>query len=174
MSTLRLRLRELAGNQAAVKDLQQVFEATSDYLYRITGLAPTGAEAQSTISFLPDGKSYNDKFIYGIFVAEQMVGCADVIRGFPVGSTATIGLLLIAEVHQGKGYGALAYSLLEERIQSWEGISRIRIGVVRRNAKVLPFWKKLGFIETGQVVPFRHDNLTSETVILEKGLLSNG
>ena len=103
MSSLRLGLRELAGARAVVEELQHVLEDTSDYLYRITGLPPSGAEAQAMISSLPDGKSYNDKFIYGIFVGDHMVGCADVIRGFPMGSTATIGLLLIAEVHQGKG-----------------------------------------------------------------------
>ena len=170
MSSLKVALRALVGERATIEDLQQVIEGTSDYLYRITGLAPNGTEAQSTMTAVPDGKSYSDKFVYGIYTSDQLIGCVDVIRSFPVSSTATLGLLLIAETHQGKGYGTLAYLLIEEKVRSWAGIDRVRIGVVRTNARVLPFWKKLGFFETGQVMPYRYDKVTSETVVLEKVL----
>ncbi len=150
--------------------LQRVLEDSSDYLYRVTGHPPGGADAQSTFTILPEGKSYDDKFVYGIYLAGRMVGCADVIRAYPTEETAVLGLLLVAEPYQRKGIGTAAYRLLENDIYAWAGIARVRIGVVRTNDQVLPFWKKLGFVETGEVKPYRYDKLVSETLILEKEL----
>ena len=44
----------------------------------------------------------------------------------------------------------------------------MRIGVVRSNDIVLPFWSRLGFVETGEIKPYRYANLESETVVMEK------
>jgi RimJ/RimL family protein N-acetyltransferase len=139
-------------------------------LITCTGLPPRSADGQSTFLSLPENKSYEDKFVYGIYWGEQMVGCADVIRAYPKNESAWVGLLLIAEPHQHRGIGAIAYDLLENQIRAWPGIQTIGLSVVRTNEQVLPFWKKMGFVETGVVKPYRYAQLTSESIILEKRL----
>ena len=52
---------------------------------------------------------------------------------------------------------------------SW-GAKRVRIGVVRTNEDVLPFWTGLGFTPTGEVKPYRYGPVVSEVLILEKGI----
>ncbi|MCX7597083.1 MAG: GNAT family N-acetyltransferase [Fischerella sp.] len=79
-------------------------------------------------------------------------------------------MLLIDEVHQHKGIGTAAYRILESNICSWNGIKKVRIGIILTNEIVLPFWKKLGFIETGEIKSYRYDKLESEIPILEKEL----
>lgn len=92
--------------------------------------------------------------MYGIYLNDEMVGCADVIRKYPTNDTALIGLLLISEKYQRQGIGRLAYGSLESVIRVWDGIKKIIIGVVITNDIVLPFWKSQGFIETGEIKPY--------------------
>jgi ribosomal protein S18 acetylase RimI-like enzyme len=164
----KVTVRELGGEPSEISALQGVLEATPDYAQRVTGYPPGSADAQSTFIALPDGKSYDDKFVYGIYLDDEMVGCADVIRGYPSEETTLIGLFLISERYQRQGIGKLAYSSLESIIRVWHGIKNIRIGVVLTNDIVLPFWKSLGFVETGEIKPYRYDKLESEALILEK------
>jgi GNAT superfamily N-acetyltransferase len=116
------------------------------------------------------GKRPDDKFVYGIFDDEQMVGCADVIRAFPDSATAFIGLFLIAELQQRKGIGRSAYFLLEDSLRSWRECSRILLAVVRANGGVLGFWESVGFVQTGETRPYRQGTVVSETIMLSKTL----
>lgn len=163
-------MRQLAGEREEVEALQEVFEASPDYMNRITGLPPGRADGQSTFLILPEDKSYDDKLVYRIYWEERMVGCVDVVRGYPTDEYAWIGLLLIAEPYQRRGIGALAYDLVEKEIRTWPAIRKIRLGVVRTNEQVLPFWRKMGFVETGEVKPYRYARVASETLVLEKTL----
>lgn len=164
-----MKLRLLQGEREEMRELQRVLEEAPHYAERITGAPPGAADAQSTYSALPEGKSYEDKFVFGIYAGGEMVGCADVIRGWPRADTAHVGLLLIAEPHQRRGHGRAAYHALEKQIRAW-GAKRVRIGVVRTNEDVLPFWKLLGFAPTGEVKPYRYGPVVSEVLILEKGV----
>lgn len=121
-------------------------------------------------SILPEGKSYEDKFVLGVYGDGVMVGCIDLIRGFPDSITAFVGLLLIAEPFQGRGIGVRAYHLVENYIRAWGTCTKVRIGVVGTNEAVLPFWKKLGFMPTGEVKPYRYGSVMSKVVILVKSL----
>jgi GNAT superfamily N-acetyltransferase len=162
-------LRPLSGEHAEMQALQRVLEGAPRYAERITGAPPGAADAQSAYSALPEGKSYDDKFVFGIYAGGEMIGCADVIRGWPRADTAHIGLLLVAEQHQRRGYGLAAYDAIEQEAHGW-GAKRMRIGVVRTNEEVLPFWEKLGFAPTGEVKPYRYGPVVSEVLILEKGI----
>lgn len=87
------------------------------------------ADAQSAYTILPEGKTYENKFAFGIYRGSEMVGCADLIRGYPGAATAYVGLLLVWEEHQGQGIGRLAFHLLEEFVRGWRTCDRIREAV---------------------------------------------
>jgi uncharacterized protein len=99
-----------------------------------------------------------------------MVGCADVIRGYPEEGTAFLGLLLIAEPFQGRGLGRAAYAEIERVVSSWGICERLRLSVIRVNDDVVPFWRKLGFEPTGETKPYRYGSVVSEHVLFEKTL----
>src|SRR5262249_32429932 len=129
--------------------LQGVLEAAPTYFHSVTGMPPGKAEAQSTFTALPPDKTYQDKFVYGFYAGSAMIGCADVIRGYPTRDKAVIGLLLLAEAWQRQGLGRAFAALIEQAIADWREITTLRLGVVKTNAGAMAFWRKLGYCETG-------------------------
>jgi GNAT superfamily N-acetyltransferase len=119
---------------------------------------------------LPEGKGYQDKFVYGIFRNDDMIGCLAVVRGYPAGDIVFLGLLLVAEAHHGHGIGRAAYEQVEALCRSWPGIRRMRLAVVESNAQVIPFWEKMGFRRTEETRPYRHGPVQSMSIIFEKAL----
>ena len=167
MNAEAVTIRLLYGEPSEMRELQRVIEGAPRYAHRITGVPPGQADAQSTYTALPEGKTYDDKFVFGIYLGSAMVGCADLIRGYPNPTTALLGLLLVSEARQRHGVGRHAYSLIEQFVRTWETCDCVRIGVVRTNEEVIPFWSKLGFKPSGEVKPYRCGAVSSETVILK-------
>jgi GNAT superfamily N-acetyltransferase len=163
-------LRLLTGTAAEMRELQRVLEEAPTYALRVTGVPPGAADAESTFAALPEGKTYDDKFVFGIYRGTETVGCADLIRGYPRPATATLGLLLLSERHQRHGTGRRAHGLLEQFVLGWGSCDRMRIGVLRANAQVISFWTRLGFTATGEVRPYRYASVASEILVFEKRL----
>lgn len=165
-----IAIRRLEGGAAELRELQRVLEEAPDYARRVTGLAPGNADAQSLLAALPEDKTHADKFVFAIYRNREMIGCADLIRGYPQPATAMLGLLLLSERRQRHGMGRRAYCLLEGIVRGWGSCERVRIGVVRTNEQVTPFWTQLGFAPTGEVRPYRHGSVASEVLVFEKPL----
>ena len=131
--------------------LQNVLEAAPTYFQIVGGVSPGPAEAQSLFTALPPGKGYDDKFVWGFYSGAAMIGCADVIRGYPTPDKAVIGLLLLAEPWQRRGLGRAFATLVEQAIAGWSTIAQLRIGVALANSRALGFWQRMGYVETGEV-----------------------
>ncbi|RYZ75149.1 MAG: GNAT family N-acetyltransferase, partial [Proteobacteria bacterium] len=104
---------------------------------------------------------------------QTLIGCIDVLIGYPSQETAMLGLLIISELHQSKGYGREALALLEDQLHQYPQIQKIRIGVVETNSEVLSFWKKQGVAEIGERKPYVNGDVRSEVLVLEKFLRRN-
>ena len=167
LTDFHLTLRLLTGARAEMAKLQSVLEAAPDYFARVTGSPPGRAEAQSTFTALPPNKTYEDKFVWGLYADEAMIGCADLIRGYPTSEKAIIGLLLIGEPWQRRGFGRALAALVEQAIGAWPEVATLRVGVVASNPGALAFWGKLGYRETGEIKP-AGDGLVREVIVLEK------
>ena len=74
-----LILRLLRGEPPEMAALQCVLEAAPAYYQSVTGAPPCGALAQSMFTALPPDKTYDDKFVWGLYAGDAMIGCADVI-----------------------------------------------------------------------------------------------
>jgi len=165
-----LTLRLLTAERADLDALQRVFEAAPGYFEAVTG-GPVGkAEAQSELTSLPPGRSHDDKFVWGLYRGDEMIGCADVLRGYPDRPRAVIGLLLLTEHWQRQGLGRAFARLVEQTIGGWPEIERFRIGVISTNPGALAFWRKLGYVETGEVKPGAPD-FRGDIIVLEKPLV---
>jgi GNAT superfamily N-acetyltransferase len=148
--------------------LQCVFMADPDYCGRVIGHIPGLDEMGGTE--LPAGKTEDHRYLFGVYLKAEMIGCADLLRGYPDEKTALLGLLLLSEKHHGRGRGAQAYYELEKVAQRWPEISVIRGAVIATNDLVIPFWRKLGFLDTGVRKPYRSGEVISEATVLEKRL----
>jgi hypothetical protein len=76
-------IRLLQGEAAEMRELQRVLEEAPEYAHRVTGLPPERRRREHLCG-APEGKSYDDKFVFGIYRGTAMVGCADVIRGYRI------------------------------------------------------------------------------------------
>jgi len=119
-------------------------------------------------SELPAGRSLGDQFIYGLRAEGELIGVAMILRGWRYPEQATIGLLLLSERWQGRGYGREAYAQIEDLVRTWPGMQTMRIGIIASNEPAFPFWRRMGFLETGERK--RDLSFMAETVILEKPL----
>jgi len=149
--------------------LQELFAAAPDYCMRVIGHIPGVDEMHGPA--LPPGKTSKDDYFFGIYLASQMIGCADLLRGYPDEKTAFLGLLLIAESYQNRGLGVRACAELEKLALTWPEISVIRGSVVQSNDIVVSFWERMGAVDTGLRRPYTIGNVASESIILEKNLV---
>nr|MBA3505109.1 hypothetical protein [Betaproteobacteria bacterium] len=65
-------IRRLDGEPSEMRELQRVLEEARTYAHRITGVSPDPADAQRAYTVLPEGKSYDGKFVFGIYRASEM------------------------------------------------------------------------------------------------------
>ncbi len=164
-------LRRLSpGDPGAAQVLQQVLEGAPGYSRRITGADPGPGDGAAVLNTLPPGVDHQDKFVFAVVCDGDVVGCADLVRGWPDPTTAHLGLLVITDVHAGRGLGRAAVEELQALARTWPEITTLRLAVVATNAVVLPFWTRTGFDDTGQRHPYRQGDHVSESLILTKPL----
>jgi GNAT superfamily N-acetyltransferase len=133
--------------------LQAVMVGTPGYFEAIGAAQPDPqghTEAQAVLEDLPPGKSAHDKIVLGLWLDGALVGCADLVIGYPRPEVAFVGLLLVAEELQGCGLGTVAFAELARRAQD-RGCERMRLGVAQGHTQAEHFWTRRGFSATGEV-----------------------
>lgn len=168
---MSVALRLIEDQPAERADLQRVLEAAPGYALAVSGSAfQSPRAAEDLLAACPPGIPSDRKYVWGIWSEGKLIGVIDLIRGFPRSGVAMLGLLLLREDQQKAGAGSLAFRQMEAIVKGWPEIDTLRIGVVRTNGLVLPFWQKMGFRETGELRPYENGACRSETVVLEKSL----
>ncbi|MGH3854440.1 MAG: GNAT family N-acetyltransferase [Pseudonocardiaceae bacterium] len=115
---MKVDLRLLTGQPCELGGLQRALEGAPTYAERVSGHQPAADAATRLLSALPAGMTYDSKYVYGFMIdGPQMIGCVDIIRGWPEPGTALIGLLLLREKDQGRGLGRSVYELVEAKIR---------------------------------------------------------
>ena len=155
---------------ADVTTLQATLDASPSYFIRSGGRPAAPEEAENELAGLPPGKSFVDKFFYALSVGDQTIGCADVIRGYPTPEKAFIGLLLLTDPWQGKGFGTRAYQAIEASFADWPEVTTVRLAVVATNGGAVQFWEKMGFFRTGEENPHKIGDRHTTAILMERQL----
>lgn len=134
------------GSKEDAAALFGLFEQARAYSLLVEGKLPTIEDAIEDLSALPPGKQLQDKFYGGYWKDGALVGCMDLIRGYPEPDIAYLGLLLFGNSHQGHGYGVVAMAHINQLARSW-GCTRLRLAVIDKNIRGLRFWQRQGFVE---------------------------
>ncbi|GAB3262709.1 hypothetical protein GCM10027296_37770 [Chitinimonas naiadis] len=172
--TIRLT-RIVAPNQTQLSELYQVCSQAPGYWRLTEGKSLPSRDAIAawfTGSELPAGRNVADQQIYGVFHGEELVGVTMLLKGWRYPGQSMIGLLLLSERWQGQGLGRQAYERIEQLIRGWPGMRTVRIGIIASNEPAFPFWRKLGFVETGERK--RDLSFLADTILLEKSLVVSG
>jgi GNAT superfamily N-acetyltransferase len=158
---LEFRLMQ-TGNETDISDLFTLLKQAEAYSILVEGAPPSIEDAHENLSELPPGKTAADKCFYGIWQAGCLIGCADLIRGYPEPDIAYLGLLLFADSNQGKGHGVQA---LNHLFRLARGCARMRLGVIAGNVRGLSFWKREGF---GEIYRKSVEGFTGEVIVMQK------
>ena len=115
----------------------------------------------SNVQSLADAYVYRDAAEpYAVYVDEEMVGFAllyplvEDMSGHTVPADAPlIGYILVRLMidgrFQGRGYGRAALAAIVDTVRE-RGLGKIRLSVVPENRQALDFYRRNGFVETGE------------------------
>ncbi|MGB8213909.1 MAG: GNAT family N-acetyltransferase [Anaerolineales bacterium] len=135
-------------------------------------VSPTAA--QEIYRSVPEGKSLNDKFLYGLLDRKGgIVGVLEGIRDYPNGATWWIGLLMLAPKVRGNGLGRKIIESFSEYVRSEQGIT-IMLGVVEENQAAYHFWEKLGFELVHQTEPRPFGKKIQTVYVMQLKLTGSG
>jgi RimJ/RimL family protein N-acetyltransferase len=163
-------LRLLQANKEDLDALQAAFEACPDYFERCLGGPAGPAEAQSSFASLPPGRSYDDKFVFGILDGDRMIGCAEIFRDHPDPGTAYLTLLLLAPEFRNRGFGLTALNELHAFARTKCGARLMRTVLVDPDRAPVGFFTKHGYAATGERRPYRYFRFESEVAFFQCGL----
>lgn len=150
--------------------IQQLCERSGDYFDVITGLPPGPAEAQSLFVALPEGSSYEDKALIGVFAPTgTLIGVMDAVRNAPEPGEWWLGALLLDPEWRNRGLGARLYHAFEWWAGAM-GAQGVHLSVVEPNMRALKFWQRLGFGEIERHPPHLFGAKVSATLILRRSM----
>jgi GNAT superfamily N-acetyltransferase len=124
--------------------LQDLLERCADFSQLVEGEPPSAHAAQDMLTDLPPGKSLADKFLFGIFREDILVGVLDAVRDYPQNGVWWLGLLLLDPAQRGRGAGVQALNVFAG-LASKQGAQALMLGVVEENQSGLRFWRRMGF-----------------------------
>lgn len=66
-------IKVLKGEKEEIAEVQRVLEEAPDYFKRITGYLPSSEDAEGVFTALAPGKTYEDKFVFGVYLNDKDV-----------------------------------------------------------------------------------------------------
>lgn len=165
MPNERLRLSRVTAQNLV--DVEAIFDDLRNYSTYIDGGYRRDGAAFEFATAHPPSVSVEDKHSFVAHKDGYPVGLLDVIDGYPLLGTAFIGLLAVRESLHGAGLGRDLYMQAETFIRGDLEARVIRLAVVEANP-VIGFWKRMGFVPTGEWKPYEVQTVTSRLILMEK------
>ncbi len=169
MITDAISMRILVDTADNRRSVNAVLTAAADYHLLVEGVPPSAAHVEEFFTSVPAGHSLKDHFPLGFFEGGKAIGVGGVLRRWNAPNKAMIGLLVFAPEWRSGGRGRAALAHIEVLAQTWPGIDKLRVGVIGNNTDALMFWRRVGFIDTGEIKP-KYGPYIEDIVILEKSI----
>ncbi len=93
MRGIRLIRFSRERSEADKRVLQRIHAEAADYCMRVIGHIPRLREMRPAEP--PSGREPEPDYFFGINLQNEMIGCADLLRGYPDEKSAYLGLVLI-------------------------------------------------------------------------------
>ena len=167
-----LTLQILDDNADNRRRVNAVLQAATDYHLLVEGRPPDASHVEEFFTAVPPGYTVADMAPLGFFIGDAMIGAGGVLRGWNAPDKCMLGLLVFAPDWRRGGHGRAALTLVESLVTGWGAYRTLRVGVVENNADALAFWRRVGFMDTGEIKP-GYGPYTGNIVILEKSLSNN-
>lgn len=150
----RLRFAAIPREPAAARaPLQALLERCADFISLVELHPVRPDEAERLLDERAPGRGPDDKHVVGYFVdrPDELVGVADVTRGYPGEGDWWIALLLFDPAWRGRGLGERAVAHLHDWFRR-EGATASWLIVQEQNPGALRFWQRAGYAVVDQGV----------------------
>lgn len=147
-----------------ITELQQFLSYFNDFFLLCEGKE---GSAEGILKACPPSKNIEeDKFVFGIYEEDELIGMIDLIQNYPKKKTWTIGYFLIHPNYQSKKKGRFIIYILSSVLHKLQG-KKMRCVVQSQNPRALHFWKKCEFdqVKSSSIV---NDSTRNQNYILEK------
>lgn len=136
-----------------IMDIDAIFTLCSgnELFYRYHPPFVTKESIWHDMNALPPEKAYRDKFYIGFLGDTGLTAIMDLIIDYPSPRTAFIGLFMMAKPCQGKGIGSAIFCECAHSL-SKQGFQKIRLAIDKGNPQSEAFWRKNGFLPTGEEI----------------------
>jgi GNAT superfamily N-acetyltransferase len=136
--------------EADVPALQDLHERCHVFLELVYGHPPEPDSAARLLAELPEGKSAEDKFLFGVYPegGQSIVGVLESIRGFPEAGEWFIGYLVLDPAYRSAGLGTRFVQVFEAWVRG-QGATGLRLIVGEQNSGATRFWQSQGYTVTG-------------------------
>ncbi|MBD2770606.1 GNAT family N-acetyltransferase [Iningainema tapete] len=166
------RVKNLEPEDAEV--LQQLYEQCTEFAYLTEGQPPSPTAARDEFVAVPEGKTTQDKYMFGLFDANNvLLGMIESIRHYPDNETWWIGLMMLAPEWRGKGLGSEFYRAFERWVAA-HGARHISLCVLEANEQGLSFWRKIGFEVVRKTLPKQFGIKTHALYVMKRAVETVG
>lgn len=142
--------RVRGGSGPDFEQLAAFVLANPAYRLQTQGRMAQRRDALDLATELPAGAKPAQKYLWTLWHHDHLVGCLEVLRGWPHAHTVYIGFLMTDERQRQRGHARAALRLLAQRTRAWPGVRRWRLAVVDSQEDALRFWRRAGFAPTGE------------------------
>ena len=172
-STFALNLPGYSAKLLKLEDakiLQTLYEQCTEFALLTDGKPPSPTAAREEFDALPDGKTTEDKYIFGLFDSQdELIGMVESLRHYPDNQTWWVGLMMLSPQYRGKKIGSQFYQGFENWVSAQE-IKRVSLSVVKANESGLNFWKSLGFEVINKRQPRKFGNKMHAVYVMSRAI----
>lgn len=148
--------------------LQSLYEQCTEFALLTDGQLPSPTAARDEFDALPDGKTTQDQYIFGLFDPQNdLLGMIESIRHYPDNQTWWLGLMMLSPEQRGQGLGSEFYQAFETWV-SVQAIKQISLCVIEANDLGLKFWKSLGFKVIRKTEPRQFGSKTHAVYVMSR------
>lgn len=123
--------------------------------YRFCPPEPSPDAIRQDLTALPPGVDASRKYFVGLWQGDRLIAVLDLILGYPDAATAYIGLFMVDAAAQGRGTGSRIVGDLLGLLRR-EGFATVRLAYMEGNRQSEGFWRKNGFLPTGETAATAH------------------
>jgi ribosomal protein S18 acetylase RimI-like enzyme len=162
--------RKLDPSDAEI--LQRLYEQCTDYAILTDGQPPLSSAAADEFLVVPEGKTLQDKFIFGLFAQDDiLIGMLETVRHYPDEKSAWIGLMMLAPEHRDKGLGSQFYQAYESWV-AHQKMQSVFLAVLEENQPGFRFWQKLGFEVIRMAPPQQFGNKVHSRYVMRRKVVN--
>lgn len=158
----------LTKEDAAV--LQTLYEQCSEFAVLTYGKAFAANAAREEFDDLPDGKTTQDIYIFGLFDScNELIGMISSVRLYPNNQTWWLGLMMLNPLQRRQKIGSQFYQAFENWVLA-QGVSQVSLCAIEANETGLKFWKSLGFEIIRKIEPRKYGNKMHAVYVLSRAV----